>query len=94
MDGNEDIYKKLIGKTLMDTEGLNMVEAIRKFTGKKIGPTFFRGSKLIDRIWTTADVVVMHACVMPAGFGMGDHHLFVLDMQTSSLIGKEPLKVQ
>ncbi len=93
MDANEDIYKKLIGKTLTDTEGLNMVEAVGEFTGKKIGPTFFGGSKPIDGIWTTADVIVMHACVMPAGFGMGDHCLFVLDMQASSLIGEEPLKV-
>jgi hypothetical protein len=94
MDTNEDIYKKLIGKTLTDTEGLNMVEAVGEFTGKKIGPTFFRGSKPIDGIWTMADVVIMHACVMPAGFGVGDHCLFVLDMQASSLIGEEPLKVQ
>jgi hypothetical protein len=41
MDANEDIYKKLIGKTLTDTKGLNMVEAAGEFTGKKIGPTFF-----------------------------------------------------
>jgi hypothetical protein len=94
MDANEDIYKKSIGKTLTDTEGLNMVEAVGEFTGKKIGPTFFRGLKPIDGIWTTADVVVTHACVMPAGFGVGDHRLFVLDMQASSLIGEEPLKVQ
>jgi hypothetical protein len=94
MDANEDIYKKSIGKTLTDTEGLNMVEAVIEFTGKKIGPTFFRGSKPIDGIWTTADVVITHACVMPAGFGVGDHRLFVLDMQSSSIIGEEPLKVQ
>ncbi len=94
MDANEDIYKKLIGKTLTDREGLNMVEAVGEFTGKKIGPTFFRGSKPIDGIWTTADVVVMHACIMPAGLGMGDQRLFVLDMQVTSLIGGEPLKVQ
>ncbi len=94
MDANKDIYKKLIGKTLTDREGLNMVEAVREFTGKKIGPTFFQGSKRIDGIWTTADVVVTHACVMPVGFGVGDHRLFVLDMQASSLIGEEPLKVQ
>ncbi len=94
MEANEDIYKKLIGKTLTDTEGLNMVEAVGEFTGKKIEPTFFRGLKPIDGIWTTADVILMHACMMPAGFGMGDHHLFVLDMQASSLIGEEPLKVQ
>jgi hypothetical protein len=31
---------------------------------------------------------------MPAGFGVGDHCLFVLDMQEASLIGEEPLKVQ
>ncbi len=94
MDANEDIYKKSVGKTLTDTEGLNMVEAVRKFTGKKIGPTFFRGSKPIDGIWTTADIIITHAWVMPAGFGMGDHRLFVLDMQASNLIGEEPLKVQ
>jgi hypothetical protein len=94
MDANEDIYKKSIGKTLTDTEGLNMVEAVREFTGKKIGPTFFRGLKPIDGIWKTADVVITHACMMPAGFGVGDHRLFVLDMQASSLIGEEPLKVQ
>ncbi len=41
MDANKDIYKKLIGKTLTDREGLNMVEAVVEFTGKKIGPTFF-----------------------------------------------------
>jgi hypothetical protein len=31
---------------------------------------------------------------MPAGFGVGDHRLFVIDMQAASLIGEEPLKVQ
>jgi hypothetical protein len=84
----------MIGKTLTDRDGLNMVEAIGEFTGKKIEPTFFRGSKPIDRIWTTADVIVMHACSMPMGFGVGDHRLFVLDMHAASLIGEEPLKVQ
>jgi hypothetical protein len=41
MDANKDIYKKSIGKTLTDRDGLNMVEAVGEFTGKKIGPTFF-----------------------------------------------------
>jgi hypothetical protein len=31
---------------------------------------------------------------MPARFRVGDHRLFVIDMQASSLIGEEPLKVQ
>jgi hypothetical protein len=94
MDAYEDIYKKSIGRTLTDREGLNMVEAVGEFTGKKIGPTFFWGSKPIDEIWTTTDVIVTHACIMPTGFGVGDHRLFVIDMQAASLIGEEPLKVQ
>jgi hypothetical protein len=30
----------------------------------------------------------------PQDFGVGDHKLFVIDMQAASLIGEEPLKVQ
>ncbi len=71
-----------------------MVEVVGEFTGKNIGPTFFWGSKPIDGIWTTTDVILMHACIMLAGFGVGDHCLFVIDMQAASLIGEEPLKVQ
>jgi hypothetical protein len=94
MDANKDIYKKSIGKTLMDRDGLNMVEEVGEFTGKKIGPTFFQGSKPINGIWTTADIIVTHAWVMPAGYGVGDHHLFVMDLQEASLIGEAPFRVQ
>ena len=45
MDANEDIYQKLIGESLTKRDGLNMVEVVGKFTGKQLGPTFFRGSK-------------------------------------------------
>jgi hypothetical protein len=94
MDANEDIYKKSNGRTLMDREGHNMVEAVREFTGKKIGPTFFWGLKPIHGIWATTDVIGTDACIMPTGFGVGDHCLFVIDMQATSLIGEETLKVQ
>ncbi len=38
---NEDIYRKLIGWSLTNLEGLNMQEVVGEFTSKKIGPTFF-----------------------------------------------------
>jgi hypothetical protein len=41
MDANEDIYRKLIGQSLTNLEGLNMREVVGEFTGQKIGPTFF-----------------------------------------------------
>ncbi len=85
MDANVDIYSKSIGRSLTDEHGLNMSKVAGDFTGKKLGPTFFRGSKPIDGIWATRDINVTHACVMPAGFGVGDHRMFVVDEQESSI---------
>ena len=90
MDANEDIHKKSLGKMLTKADGLNMSEVVGVFTGKKIGPTFFRGSKPIDGIWAMQDIGITHTCVMPAGFGVGDHRLFVVDFQEDSLVGNKP----
>eukprot|EP00956_Cyclotella_meneghiniana_P042698 scaffold249210_cov93-Cyclotella_meneghiniana.AAC.1 len=73
MDANEDIYKKSIGNELTETNGLNMKEVVGEYTGRPLGATFFRGSKPIDAVWATPDLEVVGACVMPAGFGVGDH---------------------
>jgi hypothetical protein len=69
MDANEDIYRKSLGKSLTRMDGLNMLEVVGEFTGKRIGPTFYRGSKPIDGVWATPDIAVTHACMMPAGWG-------------------------
>ena len=42
MDANEHIYRKGLGKMLTDSEGLDMVEVVGGFTGKKIGATYSR----------------------------------------------------
>ena len=67
-----------------------MQEVVSTFTGEKLGATYFRGSKPIDGIWATPNLVVTGACVMPAGYGVGDHRLFVVDFLTSSVIGDSP----
>ena len=93
METTEDIYKKSLVKTLVGNKELGMGKAVGDFTGKKVGATFFRGKKPIDGVWTTADVVITGACVMPAGFGIGDHCLFVLNFLTSSLVGHDPPRI-
>lgn len=93
MDANEDIYTKSIGKELTDVSGLKMREVVGDFTGEKIGATYFRGSHPIDAVWATSDVEVVGACVMPAGFGVGDHRMFVVDFRAASLIGTSPPKI-
>ena len=59
LDVNEVIYKKSIGKALTDRDGdgLAMKEVVGEFTGIPIGPTFFRGSKPIDEVLATSDIV-------------------------------------
>ena len=73
--------------------GLGMQEVVGAFTGEKLGATFFRGQKPIDRIWATPDVVVTGACVMPACYGVGGHRLFVINFLTYSLVGTLPPRI-
>ncbi len=54
---------------------------------KEIGATYFQGSVPIDAIWAISDVTVSNACVMPVGYGVGDHCLFVVDFATTLLVG-------
>ena len=93
MDANENIYKKSIGKTLTKEDGLGMKEVVGDFTGQQLGATFFRGKTPIDGLWATPDIVVTGACVMPVGYGVGDHRLFVVDFLTSSLVGSSPPRI-
>ena len=79
IDANEHIYKKSMGKSLTDSQGLAMKEVVGSFTNEPLGATFFRGTKPIDGVWATSDIVVTGACVMPVGYGVGDHRMFVVD---------------
>ena len=36
---------------------------------------------------------VVGVCVMPAGYGVGDHRVFVVDFLTLSLVGSTPPKI-
>jgi hypothetical protein len=94
MDVNDHIYRGLVGRELTDEHGLGMKEVIKDYTGEELGPTYFRGSTPIDGVWVTPDVQITNACVMPAGYGIGDHRLFVVDIVSSSLIGETPIHIQ
>ncbi len=67
LKANENIYTQALRNMLTNPEGLGMVEVVGAYTGKKIGATYFRGTKPINGIWTTPDITIANACVMPAG---------------------------
>ncbi len=52
-----------------------------------MGATFFRGFHPIDGLWALDDLDIGNACVMPFGYGVGDHRAFILDILLGSLIG-------
>jgi hypothetical protein len=90
LDANEDIYCKSIGKALTDINGLANEEVVGDFKHQRVGATFFRGSKPIDGVWATSDILISNACIMPAGYGIGDHRLFVIDFCTQDIIRSQP----
>lgn len=77
----------------MNEEGLGMKEVIKDFTGEELGPTYFCGSTPINGVWATTNVQIANACVMPAGYGFGDHRLFIVDIVSLSLIGDNPPRI-
>ncbi len=87
LDANKNIYLGKLGWELMDLHGLGMKEVMGEFTTRRLGATCFRGSAPIDAVWATSDMAVVNACVMPVGYGVGDHHLFVVDFVTALLVG-------
>ncbi len=92
-DANKNIYKKSIGKVSTDVKGLAMKEVVREFTRQPVGPTFVRGSKPIDGVWATSDITVSNACIMPAGYSIGDHCMFVIDLKAKDIIGQASPRV-
>jgi hypothetical protein len=70
----------------MDLHGLGMKAVVGEYTTRRLGATYFRGSMLIDAVWATNEVAVVNACVMPVGYGVGDHCLFVVDFATTLLV--------
>ena len=67
-----------------------MSEVVGEFIFQKVGAKYFRGSTPIDGVWATSDVTLVGACVMPVGYGVGYHRLFIIDFLKSSLVGASP----
>jgi hypothetical protein len=93
MENNEHVINGQLGKALADKDGPNLQEVIMQHTGTSPGATFFRGSKPIDGLWVSNDLNISNACVMPFGYGIGDHRAFILDIPIESLVGENPVKI-
>jgi hypothetical protein len=93
MDHNEHVYNGPLGKALGDRDGLNLQEVILTHTGAPTGATFFRSLQPINGLWTSDDLDISNACVMPFGYGVGDHRAFILDIPLQSLVSMNPVHI-
>ncbi len=93
MNNNEHVINGPLGKEMADKEGLDLREAIVQHTGLSPGATFFRGSRPINGMWVSSNLKISNACVMPFGYGIGDHRAFILDIPIESLVGVDPVKI-
>ncbi len=87
LDASKNIYRGELGRRLTELNGLGMKKVVGEFTTRQLGATHFCGSEPIDGVWTTGDITVTNACVMPVGYGVVDHRLFVIDFATTTLVG-------
>jgi hypothetical protein len=93
MNRNEHVINGQLTKALADKDGPNLQEVIMQHTGTSPGATFFRGSKPIDGLWVSNDLNISNACMMPIGYGIGNHRAFILDIPIESLVGENPVKI-
>jgi hypothetical protein len=93
MDHNEHMINGLLGKALADKEGLDLWEAIVQHTVASPGGTFFRGSKPTNGLWISSNLDISNACIMPFGYGIGNHRTFILNILIESLVGVNPVKI-
>jgi hypothetical protein len=93
MDHNEHVYDGAPGKALSNSTGLNLQEVILQHTDTRTGATFFRGSKPINGLWASSNLEISNTCVMPFGYGVGDHQAFILGIMLESQVGKNLTKI-
>ncbi len=94
MDANQHVHTGPLGRELTDPDGLDMQEAAKASTGEEIGPTFFQGNRPIDAVWVSKDLHVSNPSVLPVGFGVRDHCMFVLDIMDHSFLGTNNPPIQ
>ena len=92
MDANEHVLDGKLCRQLT-MPGIDLVEAVHRYTGLPSPPTFFRGSKPIDGIWVSPELEVEAVSILPFHKDIGDHRPIIIDITNASLIGEQITKI-
>jgi hypothetical protein len=85
-DFNENIYSGALA-TALASDNLCMSELCYRTTVTPLPPTQNRGSVPIDAIYGTAGLVCSDVALLPDRMGVGDHRVFIMDIELDSILG-------
>ena len=85
MDANEDAIDGVMCRQLRKAD-VGMREAVHTVTTGKGTNTYFKGSEVIDGIWTTTEIEVTSAAYLPFDPELGDHRPVISSMSKCLLV--------
>jgi hypothetical protein len=85
-DFNENIYEGNLARNLLH-EDIRMSELCQHTTGSRLPNTHIHGSVPVDAVFATAGISCTAVTLLPHRVGVGDHYVFLLDIESDTLLG-------
>lgn len=85
-DFNENVYEGDLARNLLHDD-IRMSELCQHTTGSRLPNTHIRGSVPIDAVFATAVISCTAVTLLPHRMGVGDHRVFLLDIESDTLLG-------
>jgi hypothetical protein len=85
-DFNKNVYTGLLATALVG-EDLQMHELCQRTSGVPLLPTHIHGRIPVDVIYATAGLVCSAVALLPCRMGVGDHKVFIIEIESNSVIG-------
>jgi hypothetical protein len=87
-DANSDVYGGILAQRL-NQDDVRMTEKCKEVLGHESPNSHSTGSLPISGVFATSEIIVRHVFQSAHGGGIGDHRLFVVDVDLSSMIGED-----
>ncbi len=85
-DFNENVYEGNLAQHLLH-EDIRMSKLCQKTTGSRLPNIHIRGSVPIDAVFATAGILCTAVTLLPHRMGVGNHRVFLLDIESDTLLG-------
>ena len=92
MDANEHVLTGKFNQAITRT-GLDLEEFTHKYWGAHQPYTHINGKIPIDGGYKSPEIEVLNVCMLPFLDSPGNHHAFIIDISTRSLLGEFWYKV-